>query len=211
MPWVIFPVCDFMIKMPRYELEGALDYLDKLFSDPQAEMLAVHLLCLDRSRKFDWQTGVIVTVASFDYLLHEFEERGADRNELGNFMYGLHFRHDGEYEKFWQSLDGLLQGQLSRDSTNNNNDSKEYQNTEKIKRDNDRILIESKENMRKGVEAFFEAHGKKSIDIDELFIDGSSQLRRYQFESNFLFRHMIDCKQKANGNIRLSACLNGLR
>lgn len=211
MPWVIFPVCDFMIKMPRYELEGALDYLDKLFSDPQAEMLAVHLFCLDRSRKFDWQTGVIVTVASFDYLLHEFEERGADRNELGNFMYGLHFRHDGEYEKFWQSLDGLLQGQLSRDSTNNNNDSKEYQNTEKIKRDNDRILIESKENMRKGVEAFFEAHGKKSIDIDELFIDGSSQLRRYQFESNFLFRHMIDCKQKANGNIRLSACLNGLR
>lgn len=209
MPWIVFPVCEFMQLMPRYELESALEYLDKLFSDPNAEMLGVHIFCLDRTKKFDWQTGVIVTTASFDYLLYEFEERGAERIEFGNFMHGLHFRHDGEYEKFWQCLDDVLEGKLTLESKSN--DSEAYHITEKIKRDNDRILLESKGDLKNGVEEFFNAHGKKSIDIDELFIESSPHLRRNQFESNFLFRHMVDCKRQANGNIKLSACLNGLR
>ncbi len=206
MPWIIFPVVKYMKMLGNHHLREAHDEFADFFNRTGAEHLAIRIVLSDLLTDKYWQVGAHIRKESFDYLLFEMEEHNAGIKEVNNVMFGLLFRKEPEeYDQFWHLCDAMLEGGLSRAQRENPNDT--YQKAEAIKKSNDKIYIQSRENFRKGIENYFAVYGKKSIDPDDLDIEPTEDLRRNKFDSHFLYSYISQCKRGYAKKVTLKTCL----
>ncbi|SHM75606.1 NACHT domain-containing NTPase [Chitinophaga sp. CF418] len=184
-PSIIFPVIAFTKAIGRKYLREEFAEVDVFFEKTKSFPLAVRFLIDDIIADRDWELGALVTEESFDYILYEVEQKEASTGVLRSIASALNYRKkESLARKFISQVDDAYGGVFTKiDPT-----VLSYMELENKRRENDMFYIQSEENFKIGLNRYFEAYGKKSIPLNDLYVDESSKLDRQKFDSIFVDR-----------------------
>lgn len=207
-PLIILPIAYYIQTMGKQYLRSKLDNIDGFLEETDTHKIVVRLLINKIFADSSWELGAIITAECYDYILFEFEEGNRSMKELENCLSGLRYKRKDEISNQFQQLCDDATEEMIFDKTHWGVH-QEYNRLEKQRRENDKKYIFSVANFRQGVIHYFEAYGKKTIPDDDLYVDIRDRLERKKFDSQFVFRFLIDWRRNKS-NVHLRTCLKWL-
>ncbi|HRH47730.1 MAG TPA: hypothetical protein PLP23_03190 [Panacibacter sp.] len=207
-PLIILPVTSYIEAIGKQYLRSEFGDIDRFLDETNTHKIVVRLLINKIFEDNNWEIGAIITADSYDYILFEFEEANRSMKGLKNCLSGLRYKRKDEIHNQFQQLCDDATEEMISDKTHWA-DQEEYLKLEKQRKENDKKYILSVESFREGVVKYFDAYGKKTIPDDDLYVDTSDRLERKQFDSQFVFRFLINWRRNKT-NVHLKNCLKWL-
>ncbi|MCW3105559.1 MAG: hypothetical protein JWQ09_65, partial [Segetibacter sp.] len=207
-PLIILPVASYIQTIGKQYLRSEFGEIDRFLEVTDTHKIAVRLLINNIFEDNTWEIGALITADSYDYILFEFEEANRSMQKLRNCLSGIRYKRKDEISNQFQQLCDDATEEMIFDKTHWG-EHEEYLKLEKQRKENDKKYILSAESFRQGVIKYFEAYGKKTIPEDDLYVDTNDRLERKRFDSQFVFRYLINWRRNKT-DVHLKTCLKWL-
>lgn len=207
-PLILFAVLRFVRALGYKHLRDDMKEIDQFFVQTGTASIAIRYFIHLPSEHLYWELGELLTEPSFDFLF-DYYERGY--LELGLLQILVNSYHDGDKATSAR----LYELYLAATGAENFRQRVQEQQTEREayeakKRQNDALYIQSQAYFTEGLKKFFDAHGKDSLEGDEIFVDYAETRRtRNDVDANVISSFIVHQIQNKKP-VTLSHCLRAV-